>query len=84
MGSKKKGGNGEVTFKIDAGVEIPPTTRERGSKYPFTDMKRGESFFAPTTKDNLYRVAWFFKKKHEDFNFKVRAEGDGARIWRVK
>lgn len=51
-------------------------------KYPFRDMKIGDSFFSPVRRDTLYErgVYWGQKLGHK---YKVRSENGGARIWRV-
>jgi hypothetical protein len=37
-------------YKLDDGVPPPPRTRAGVSKYPFPDMKLGQSFFVPNAK----------------------------------
>jgi hypothetical protein len=44
-------------------------------------MKIGDSFF--TRKKSVLAGARAFTKRHSDYVFTTREEGDGFRIWRV-
>lgn len=72
-------------FQIEKNVSIPARTVVRGSKYPFADMEIGDSFLVPGIKaSTMSNTAGRFAKTHEGYKFSVRAEGDGARVWRVE
>jgi hypothetical protein len=68
---------------IDKDVPLTKQTA-RKSKYPFAIMVVGDSFVAPLKPASLRSVANSFAKTQGDtVKFAVRAEGEGARIWRV-
>jgi len=66
-------------IKIEKGVPVPLGGRGR-AKYPWRQMKVGDSFFAPATRRINPRMA----EQSTGFKFATRVEGDGVRIWRVK
>lgn len=69
-----------VVFKIETGIPIPAT----GLKYPFKDMKIGDSFFVPNKAISGARTSRCnFSKKHKEYKFITRNENDGIRVWRV-
>lgn len=85
-----------MSIEIEQGVPLErmKLTHTRKSKYPFDELKPGESFFIPITKRNpkpwfsfWSQVRWargrfpdktFTLKKNED-----KVQGIGARIWRL-
>lgn len=82
-------------IKIEKGIEIPK--KEHKTKYPFPDMKVGDSFLWPKRysrqeSKNCYCAAanWvnrmkFYDETGKDWKFSVRkVEGNRIRIWRVK
>ena len=73
-----------IMIKIEKNVPIPS---HRG-KYPFRDMKVGESFYYDNGTSNyqcLYNASRIFCIREKiDWKFTVRKEGEGARIWRTK
>lgn len=76
-----------MELKIESGIPIPPRNRRSGSKYPFADMKSGDSFFvegarAPTLRSAV--GAYCKKAKLGPGVFAVRSDGDGHRVWRME
>jgi len=65
-----------MEFKIEKGIEIP----DGWSKYPFSKMEVGDSFFVKTKSG---KSAYMYSKRH-GMRFTVRKEGDGFRIWRIE
>jgi len=72
-----------MKIKIEKGIAIPPSLKEKRD-YPFNEMKIGESFFVETNKNNLYQQAHNYRKNNKEFNFVVRRDKTGSRVWRVK
>ena len=72
----------EAAIVLEDGVAMP----EARSKYPFGDMKIGQSFAVPTGKHNSVRTcAHGFQTKNKGFAFSIQQIDDGAyRCWRVK
>ncbi len=82
-------------IEIDKGVELPPRARGKGAgvKYPFADLKIGDSFFVPLASGRTQYThvnavggsarSWA-RTQGNGFEFAVRREGDkGARVWRT-
>lgn len=69
-------------IKIDKGIKIPQPLHK---KYPFKNMKRGDSFFAKTTTTNITSQAISFRLRNNlKWQFVVKKVRKGARIWRKK
>lgn len=68
-------------FKIDS--DVPYTSHLGKLKYPFEDMKVGDSFLI---KGNYMKVAssasWYGKRHQQKFS--VRRTEEGYRCWRLK
>ena len=77
-----------MTFKIEAGIPLPPQQRIAGrtSPYPLRQMKQGDSFFVPGGKKIIQRVqsaTSSFGKKH-NIRFALRVVKDeGVRVWHM-
>lgn len=76
-------------FKIEENVPLARITRPPRCgpyKYPWADMKVGDSFLAgEADQRSLYSVAAKWVERHENgWQFKSRREGKGRRIWRIK
>lgn len=72
-------------FKIDKGIPIPETTT--GTKYPFSAMAVGDSFFAPgRTSRQLQNVTSTYRKRGMKFKAVQQEENGvkGTRIWRIE
>lgn len=71
-------------MKIDKGIPIPETTAAgRPIKYPWDELKKGDSFFAPETKlrsmqQSVSRCNRLKKPRH----FVCREVSGGTRVWR--
>lgn len=73
-------------FVIESGVPVPPRASGAGeSKYPFNDMKVGDSFFAPACSSQaLSNATRAYKMTHAPGSkWTTRKEGDGVRVWRI-
>lgn len=86
-------------FKIEKGVSVSPASHgvrgERACKYPWREMKAGDSFFVPFVKgktaswlqSNLFTAGAQFKKNNNpSWKFATRVDHDagGIRVWRIK
>lgn len=71
---------------IDKNVPIPPE-RRKPNKYPFADMKVGDSFFAPGMRPEQIAGS-IVKYRGQGWEFTRRAlteNGEaGTRVWRTK
>lgn len=70
-------------MKIETGVPIAKKGAGRPSKYPFAQMKVGESFACDEPVLRL-RQAASQASHRKGMKFTVRAEGTGARVWRTE
>tara|TARA_R110000772_G_scaffold45492_1_gene104209 strand:- start:2082 stop:2318 length:237 start_codon:yes stop_codon:yes gene_type:complete len=77
-------------YKIEKNVEMPKEVDGRGAKakYPFENLKLGESFFAPgVDAKDLSNVSMYWKRKLKR-NYTVRTVTDegvsGSRAWRTE
>jgi hypothetical protein len=75
-------------LKVDKNKGIPDKKRGPGgaSKYPFKDLKIGDSFLIPdkTKKNGIYSMlAAFNKKQSKPIKITIRMEEDGIRVWRI-
>jgi len=70
-------------FKIVSDIPAP----QNAHRYPFADMKVGDSFFAPGKKAGaLNSAAYSWRRKNicAHWSFVCREEEGGTRIWRTK
>jgi hypothetical protein len=77
-----------MKIQIEKGVPAP-TRQTRTSKYPFRDMKVGDSFFIKSTEPESMRkklssASNMFCKLNAGFKFKTQVFDAGVRIWRVE
>ena len=77
-----------MKIQIEKGVPAP-TKQTRSSKYPFRDMKVGDSFFIKSDdpeplRKKLSSASTMFCKTNPDFKFKTQVFDTGVRIWRVQ
>lgn len=81
----------DFDYKVDAGIE-PPQLRVR-RKYPWPEMKVGDSFFIPVddarqcerVRNSAKASAGQFRARHNRaFETVSRKIEGGLRIWRVK
>lgn len=82
-----------MTFRIEKDVPMPDKVAGKGarSKYPFAQMKIGDSFLVPCTNGRINNVqvavvgaaANYRKKAKVTAKFSSSRQPDGVRIWRV-
>ncbi len=72
-------------IQIETNIPLPTIIRaSRGSKYPFADMKVGDSFACETKPASMRSIATgFAKKEGGTVKFAIRGEANGSRVWRV-
>lgn len=72
-----------MDFRIESNVPAPAVLPK--SKYPFSRMEVGDSFFIPDDKirDRVYAAANSYGKARGQ-KYIVRKYGDGYRCWRKK
>ena len=68
------------TIKIERGIPIPPKRKRGSRKYPFDQMKIGDSILIGRKSQTS---AYHYRIAHPEFRFTVRREGKGFRLWRV-
>lgn len=69
-------------MKID--VNIPLPKKARAGKYPFSDMKIGDSLFANGDESNSLVSSAYGWGRRNGATFTARKENDGVRVWLVK
>ena len=67
-------------FEVTSAVPVPPAR----SKFPYSAMQIGESFFVPGKKPALMYTNNVRAGKIFGGKFIARAEGDGTRVWKVE
>ncbi len=72
-------------IRIEAGVAMPEAWASKGtSKYPFKDMKVGDSFLVPEgTSRGAIQSAAYYAGNTLSAKFVVRVTPEGLRCWRV-
>ena len=72
-----------MAIKVDKGIPIPKWQQRR--KYPWREMKVGDSFFVAGEKDT-HRMASAANgiRKLLKMEFVTRTEKGGVRVWRVR
>lgn len=80
-----------MTYKIQKNVPMPASKRGRGSpathlKYPWPDMKVGDSFEAPVTQSSLAATArGWARRNRKTWTFATRKVAKNrCRVWRTK
>lgn len=74
-------------YSVEANMPMPSRAVGRKPKYPFPEMKVGDSFFVPDggTKGQTVRMAsYHYGKRHGGQVFSTLKDGDGYRCWRIK
>ena len=80
-------------FKVEKGFALPQDAGGRAPKYPFAQMKVGDSFLAPVpegepailVQKRVLRAANAFKTRHQSRAvFTTRQTDEGIRCWRTK
>lgn len=76
-----------MNYKIERNVPVPKSTAGARAKYPFREMKIGDSFFAPATqgmnRNRIASAATYFGIRHPGYRFSIRKVEGGWRVWRV-
>lgn len=68
-----------MEFKIEKNVPMKKT-----AKYPFGDMKVGDSFLATVPNRLSFASAALSFGKANQMKFSIKKYGDGFRCWRIK
>lgn len=76
-------------MKIDKDIPISGRNNYKGigppCKYPWVDMKVGDSIYVTITIGGIASTANSWRKRNKpDWVFSARKEGEGVRIWRIK
>jgi hypothetical protein len=73
-------------FNVETDVPIPKRLGGVQIKYPFGDMKVGDSFLFDAAKyRSVQSAASSYKRSHSSFAYKMRKFVNGtARLWRVE
>ena len=79
-------------YRVDKGVPIPSTGRGRKCKYPWAEMKNGDSFAVPVgdlqpsvvvKRLSVSGIRWC-QRNRPDLECVVARVGDRVRVWLVK
>ncbi len=76
-----------MRFKIDKKIPLPDHYKTgKVSKYPFPEMKVGDSFFVPGKSTAVKAAAFNWSKRNKEGKWKFcsSARDGGMRIWRLK
>lgn len=68
---------------IESNIPIPPKTRGRKARWPFSDMKIGESVEVLEIEADRARTAVWNTKRNYGYEFTTRKTELGIRIWRI-
>lgn len=75
-----------MTIEVEKGVPIPSKTAPH-SKYPFSKMSIGDSFFAPVNTPRIWGSISAYCKRHGG-KFTARAVTEngvqGVRVWKLE
>lgn len=72
-------------IKIDKGIPCPPRGQHKASKYPWEDMKVGDSFLFPKHlgRQACYQSGAYHNNKAGVKKFVIRRTPEGYRCWRL-
>ena len=75
-------------YEIEKDIELPTTNAKGKSKYPWSKLKIGESFFIPDADLRAYGQRGLsscavHQNKRTGSTFTVRMVESGLRIWRI-
>ena len=75
-----------MAIKIDKNIPMPNSGKKNveRSKYPFSRMKVGDSFFAPCKMWTISASVGKYNKALAPKRFSARSIDGGVRVWRVK
>jgi hypothetical protein len=72
-------------FKVDKGVPLPKNIGRKLTKYPWHEMKVGDSFLVPTELAlSLAANIAYRNRKFPEIKFVQRRVQGGYRVWRMK
>ena len=70
-------------MKIEKGITLPAKNVSHSTRYPFPDMKIGDSFAVPAEKMQAAASAASHYGKVHNQKFASRKNSSGLRIWRT-
>ena len=83
-----KSRNRRQSYVLETKVKIPPKNNKSGySKYPFAEMKVGQSFLVKNKASGAMSANsknWSKSTGNGSIKFTVRQIGKDTRIWRIK
>lgn len=73
-------------FKVESGIPMPAPNKRthRKTKYPWRQMKIGQSFFVPNVKSGAMAGRCSNAFRYGFGKFQTRTVKGGCRVWRVK
>lgn len=76
-------------FAIESNIPVPLTATGASHRWPFAEMKIGDSFFVPLeTAGAIGQIvrpaASVWARRHAGFKFTIRKMDGGYRIWRIE
>lgn len=76
-------------FKVESGIAIPGVEKQTKNRYPWAEMKLGDSFFVPAKNQSaaMKRVkaaVKYYRASNRGFRILCRRVDGGIRVWRVK
>lgn len=72
-----------MDHEIDEGVDLPPARRGPPPKYPFADLKVGQSFATKVPRERVGPAAAMYARRNGG-KFAVRKDGETLRVWRTE
>lgn len=72
-------------YKIEKGIPIPTVGTRR--KFPFAEMKIGDSFFISQIEgetNSVRSTACYYARRNPGYKFRVKRVEGGTRVWRVQ
>jgi hypothetical protein len=71
-------------YPIESGIPLPKPATRSGSKYPFAQMRIGDSFVVDKRQDQFGNTV-IYGAKQTGFKFTTRKiDANSTRIWRIK
>ena len=67
-------------MQIVDNIPVPESPKGSYVRYPFAEMKPGDSFLAPFT-NGVREAATQWKKRHPGWDYTTRTQGDSIRLW---
>lgn len=74
----------KTQIKIESNIPIPTQTRNK-SKYPWDEVKVGQSFMMPTKIHAASQARYYAQKRLAPKRFTIRTiDANSCRCWRIK